>query len=120
MGGLTVDYVLNPFLAHFVGDYLLQTDAMAAQKKRSSLWCMAHVAAYMLPFLVCGLAWWQLALVAVQHYAQDRTNFVVWLMRVKGSPGFANVPWGVVVTDNTLHVLWIALIVALGGGCAHG
>jgi len=99
--------------AHLIGDYLLQNDWMAQHKKTSSFHCAIHVLCYMLPFLLCGLSWWQLILIALQHYVVDRTNFVMWLMDFKGSHIFAtNVcsPWSLIVTDNILHILWIALV----------
>jgi hypothetical protein len=102
--------------AHLIGDYLIQTDWMAANKKASSTACMVHVATYMLPFLFTPLAWWQLALIAAQHFAQDRTQFVPWFMRVKGSSGFMQSPlspWSIIVTDNILHVLFMAAVAAV-------
>jgi len=101
-------------LAHLVGDYLLQTDKMALGKKTSSLICLIHVATYSLPFLTCRITWWQLLLIAGQHFAQDRTGFVVWFMKWKGSEQFATgpcSPWSIIITDNILHILWIALVV---------
>jgi hypothetical protein len=103
-------------LAHFVGDYFLQTDFMAANKKKSSCVCLFHVVTYLVPFLLTPLLWWQIGLIGLQHFAQDRTNFVVWLMRVKGSEDFAKppfAPWSIIVTDNILHILWIAFVAAM-------
>ncbi len=108
--------MLNPYLAHLIGDYLLQNDWMASGKKSSSWICLAHVATYLLPFLFCGLAWWQLVFIAAQHFAQDRTMFIGWFMRVKGSGQFAQppmAPWSIIVADNIVHVLFIALVVYL-------
>jgi len=102
--------------AHLIGDYIIQTDWMATGKKRSWSIAAVHVLTYLLPFLFCGLTWWQLALIGTQHLVQDRTRLVVWLMRVKGSAAFARPPcgpWSVIVTDNILHVLWIASVAAL-------
>ena len=102
--------------AHLIGDYLLQNDWMANSKKRSSWICAVHVLAYLLPFLFTPLAWWQLALIGVEHFAQDRTGVVVWLMRTKGSAAFASgpcAPWSIIVTDNILHVLFMAGVAAL-------
>jgi hypothetical protein len=107
---------MSPILAHFIGDFILQNDKMASNKKKSSLWCGIHVVCYMLPFLLCGLAWWQLLLIAAQHFAIDRTGFVLWFMKVKGQASFASgpcSPWSVIVVDNILHILWIAFIVWL-------
>ncbi len=103
--------------AHLIGDYLLQCDWMALHKKNSSFRCFVHIVWYMIPFHWCGLNWWQFALIAVQHYIVDRTNFVAWFMKVKGQNEFATgvcFPWSQIVVDNILHILWIALVVWLG------
>jgi hypothetical protein len=102
--------------AHLIGDYFIQNDWMAQKKKESSFRCLVHVITYMIPFLFCGLVWWQLVLIAIQHYIVDRSNFVKWFMDIKGSHIFAtNVcfPWSMIVVDNILHILWIAFIVWL-------
>ena len=99
--------------AHLIGDYLIQTDWMAQGKKKSSWICTVHVVTYMLPFLFCGFQEWQLAVIAVEHFIQDRTNIVVWLMNFKGSADFAKppmAPWSIIVTDNILHILFVALV----------
>ena len=52
----------------------------------------------------------------VREWVQDRTGFVVWLMNMKGSDKFAKppmAPWSIIVTDNILHILWIAWVVSL-------
>jgi len=62
------------------------------------------------------LAWWQIVLIGAQHFAQDRTTVVPWLMRVKGSAAFMQPPcgpWSIIVTDNILHVLFMAWVAAL-------
>jgi len=102
--------------AHLIGDYLLQNDWMAQNKKVSSLHCAVHILVYMLPFLFCGFLWWQLAIIALQHYAVDRTNFIMWFMKWKGSEKFATgpcFPWSVIVTDNITHILTIAFVASL-------
>ena len=107
---------LNWVLAHLLGDFIFQTHEMAVKKKTSSIFCSIHVVSYMIPFLLCGMASWQLLLIAAQHFLQDRTNFVVWFMKAKGSAGFTEspmAPWSIIVTDNILHILWIAFVVWL-------
>jgi hypothetical protein len=102
--------------AHLIGDYLLQNDWMALNKKNKSFNCLMHVLTYCLPFLLCALAPWQIVLIGIQHFIQDRTNLVVWLMKIKGSGQFASgpcSPWSIIITDNILHVLWIAFVVWL-------
>lgn len=102
--------------AHLIGDYLIQNDWMAMNKKKSSLACTVHVATYMIPFAFCGFRWWQIALIALQHWLVDRTQFISWFMRVKGSSNFSNgvcFPWSDIVVDNISHIIWIALIASL-------
>ena len=106
--------MLSPIIAHLVGDYILQNDYLALNKKKSSIVCLLHVLSYMVPFLLCGLTSLQLSLIAVQHYIIDRTNFVLWFMDWKGSESFARgpcAPWSVIVMDNIIHILWIYFVV---------
>lgn len=75
-----------------------------------------HTLTYMFPFLFVGMGWWRLLLIGVQHFVQDRTGAVVWLMRKTDHARFAEPPmgpWSIVVTDNILHILWIAGVAAL-------
>jgi hypothetical protein len=106
-------WTMHWIYAHLIGDYLLQTDWMAQNKKKNDFACTIHVAVYMVPFLLCGFTWWQMLLIAGQHYLLDRTELVGWLMTIKGSPRFREAPyapWSTVITDNILHILWIALV----------
>jgi hypothetical protein len=100
--------------AHLIGDYFLQNDWMALNKKTKSVPALVHVIFYCIPFLFCNLEWWQFSLIGLQHFIQDRTNFVVWFMKFKGSEKFASgpcAPWSIILTDNILHILFIAFIV---------
>lgn len=102
--------------AHLIGDFIIQNDFMASGKKKSSLICLLHICTYMIPFLLCGLTWYQLVLIGVQHFFQDRTNVVIWIMKKKGSGYFATgplSPWSIIVTDNILHILWIEIVLWL-------
>ena len=101
--------------AHLIGDYILQNDWMAQNKKSFTLPCLIHVTFYMLPFLLCNFSWWQMLLIAAQHYILDRTTFVGWFCKMKGSGQFVSqdsilFPWSWIVMDNILHVLWIAFV----------
>lgn len=101
-------------LAHLIGDYLLQDDWMAKGKKESWNIAVAHTLAYMIPFLfVDDINIIKFILIAIQHLVQDRTNFIVWFMKFKGSEEFAQppmAPWSIIITDNIFHILWIAFI----------
>ena len=99
--------------AHLIGDFLLQTDWMAQGKKQNSWICLVHVITYMVPFLLTDLVWWQLLCIAVQHFLQDRTDFVLWLMLRSGKEQFTqppSAPWSIIVVDSIVHILFIALI----------
>ena len=107
---------MNIYLAHLIGDYLMQNDWMALNKKKNTWACLAHVVTYMIPFLLTPLAIWQILLIGLQHYLIDRTQFVMWFMKVKGSEKFATgpcSPWSIIVVDNILHILFIAWIASL-------
>jgi len=102
--------------AHFIGDYVIQNGWMARGKKKSSFVCAVHVGTYMIPYLFCGLLWWQLALIAVQHFIQDRTHIVDWWMKFYCGEEFTNppwTPWSPVVIDNIWHLLWVYFVVSL-------
>ena len=102
--------------AHLIGDYIIQNDWMAMNKKKSTPICLVHIATYMIPFLWCGFNWWQMLLIAAQHFVLDRTNIVMWFMKVKGSEGFATgvcFPWSVITVDNAMHFLWMAWVASL-------
>ena len=102
-------------IGHLVGDYLLQNDWMALNKKKQSLNCAVHVTLWTLA--VCAFAgWWTLPAIAVlwlTHYAQDRTNIIMWWMtKVNRQQQFATgpcAPWSIIVVDNVWHVvaLWV-------------
>lgn len=105
---------MSPYIAHLIGDFLIQTEWMAVNKKRDSWVCGVHVLTYLLPFLFCHLAWWQIGLIGLQHFAQDRSAFVLWWMRA-----WKRVPeqyWGGIplYVDQTWHLLWIHIILLLG------
>jgi len=102
--------------AHLIGDFLLQTDFMAKEKKNSLGMAMIHGLFYMIPFLFVGIHPVGLGLIFLQHVVQDHSNFVIWFMQIKGSKQFTlppMSPWSIIVTDNILHILWIAMLAHL-------
>lgn len=106
-------------IAHLIGDFILQNDFMANHKKRNSWVCLLHVLLYVFPFVCLNMFWWQLVLIGVQHYIQDRSSFINWFMRAKGSVQFATgacSPWSIILTDNIIHLIWIYFVVWLVHG----
>lgn len=109
-----LNFTLHYIYAHLIGDYILQNDWMASNKKKYSLVCLIHVVTYLIPFLFTELSAIQLLLIGIQHFIQDRTNLVVWFMKAKGSKEFTKppmAPWGIFITDNIIHLLFIQLII---------
>ena len=105
---------MNPFIAHLVGDFILQNEWMAVNKRHTSFVCLVHVLVYLLPFLLTGLAWWQLVLIGVTHFAQDRSGFVFWWMKT-----YKRVPeehWGGIplLVDQGFHLMMIEFALMLG------
>lgn len=102
------------FLGHLVGDYVLQTDWMAENKKHKTLPCVIHCVVW--AGCVIFFAGWGLIpflLLFVAHYIQDRTYLVRQWMHLIGQDHFATgpySPWGMVIIDNTFHLLQIWLI----------
>lgn len=105
---------LHWLVAHFIGDYLLQNDWMALNKKKSNIVCSIHVALYILPWLFTAVTPLQFALIALQHWLQDRTSFISWYCRTMGSFQLEltkdSLPWGHFIVDNIFHILWILAV----------
>ena len=104
---------MNPFVVHLIGDFILQNEWMVENKKIKSIVCFVHVLVYLIPFLLTGLQWWQILLIGVQHFAQDRSQFVFWWMRVwkKVDPEkWDQLP---LYVDQAFHLMWIEVVVLL-------
>jgi hypothetical protein len=102
---------LHWIYAHLIGDYLLQNDWMAVGKKKSHWINLIHVFTYMLPFLLTSMEWWQLLLIATQHYIQDKWGFINWFCRITGKFQRDVVKvWGHIIVDNVFHILWMYLV----------
>jgi hypothetical protein len=105
---------MNPFVAHLIGDFILQNEWMATKKTQSSFVCMVHVLVYLVPFLLCNLQWWQIALIGAQHFVEDRKMlFTSFWMRV-----WKRVPpenWNLrLFVDQAFHIVWIEVVVLIG------
>lgn len=118
--------MISALVGHLVGDYLLQNDVQALNKKRPGLkgmfCCVLHCAIWTAS--VCAFSrWFDVASVSVlfgSHFLQDRTNVVRWYMTAIGQEAFATgscSPWSIIVVDNVFHVVTIwAVWMLLHGG----
>ncbi len=102
-------------IGHLVGDYLIQNDWMAQNKKQRTWPCLVHVTLYTLS--VCLFArWyepWQIAAVFLPHFAIDRSAFVVQYMKAIGQGKFMQPPlgpWSIIVVDNVWHLVCLYVV----------
>jgi hypothetical protein len=104
---------MNYLVAHLIGDYILQNDFQAQNKRKSSWVCALHCTLYSgIMFCYTGWPWWVMFLVWVEHFLQDRTPFVAWFMRFNRQERFMQPPlgpWSMIVVDNTFHLTFLFL-----------
>lgn len=119
--------IVKGLIAHFVGDYILQSHWMAVEKVHRWVPAVVHGVCYTLPFLFLTRDVLALAVIGGTHIVLDRyrvAKYVVWLKNQIGpashrpswaeardNAGFsAATPAGLamalmIVVDNTIHVL---------------
>ncbi|EME69464.1 hypothetical protein H261_13384 [Paramagnetospirillum caucaseum] len=111
----------DQFVAHLVGDFVLQSDWMASEKVRSHFAAAVHVVVYTLPFLFISQDPAVLAVIAGTHFIIDRwrlARYVVWVKNLpwrpwaecsatgshESRPLFLTV-WLLIIVDNTMHII---------------
>lgn len=113
----------DQFLAHLIGDYVIQSDWMANHKTRNLSIALAHATCYavcFLPFQPSLRAWLVILLThaIIDHYRLAR--YVVWAkewLSPTRPPPLAECPtgyhkdkppwlavWLLILADNTLHI----------------
>lgn len=124
------EVLASAIVGHLVGDYLLQNDWMAINKKKRTLPCVVHSLLWTLA--VMGFAgwygatevgyanekyWfdaWVFATLFGTHFIQDRTAIVLfWMTSINSQKAFAappTAPWSIIVVDNVWHVLTIWIV----------
>lgn len=102
--------LIDAIVGNLVGDYLLQNDFLALNKKSNSLVCAIHCAIWTL--CVCLFSGWHsplvIALLFVSHFIQDRTQIIAWYMDSVGQKSFRTgicAPWSSIFVDNVFHIL---------------
>jgi hypothetical protein len=133
---MTAATVLGILLAHLVGDYLLQSDWMAAEKAKRWWPAWAHALTYGLPHLAVTRSIPALAVIVVTHAVIDHyrlARHVCWAKNQLAPTGYRS-PWAectatgypagkpvwlatwlMIIADNTIHlainaatVYWLA------------
>jgi hypothetical protein len=124
-------FTADQFVAHAVGDYILQSDWMADNKTKSSVAAAIHAITYTLPFLFITWSPAALAVICGTHFVIDRwrlARFVVWAKNYPypgalgwsecsatgyppSKPPFLSI-WLLIIADNIMHVVCNALAIA--------
>lgn len=71
----------DQLLCHAIGDYVFQSDWMAASKTQKTTAALAHVVTYTVPFLALTTSWKALLFIAGTHFVIDRwrlARYVCW------------------------------------------
>lgn len=110
-------------VGHFVGDFLLQNDWLAKEKKNSDIVCALHVFIYTtMVMLFTGWSNHDLAphiflMIAIPHFLIDRGQFVSKYMDFMGQDEFKKhlAPWSMIWVDQSFHFLCLYLVSLLIG-----
>ena len=122
---MITETLASAIVGHLVGDYLLQNDWMALNKKketRTGYWaCNVHCVIWTVCVMTFAQWWtavngyWICGLLLATHIIQDKTQIISWWMRLKwkdqskfAQPPMA--PWSLIVVDNVWHILTIWLV----------
>ena len=108
--------LFESLLCHLVGDYWLQNDWMALNKKKNALIALTHSLVYTIPFLFITQSFWALFVICITHALIDGTDLVHRLNRIKNwnfntDDGYDSerpiwlTVWLIILQDNTLHLL---------------
>jgi hypothetical protein len=113
---------MSELLAHAFGDYVVQSDWMAAEKTKRHGPALLHAASYAACFLPITRNWRALAVIGGTHFVIDRwrlAKHVGWAKNqfapAAARPGHtatgygADKPdwmavWLLIITDNTMHL----------------
>ncbi|QQS22966.1 DUF3307 domain-containing protein [bacterium] len=120
---MNIELFIFAFLAHLVGDYLIQTEYEASNKPKGSFfnWALLiHVVKYTvcvgLAIAWCGASYWWIVWIFATHYVLDRRAFIIWWRRKimrSSEKSIKNDWWLNVIVDQIFHILTIAVIAIL-------
>ncbi len=107
--------LLLAIIGHLVGDYLLQNDWMALNKKAQFWPCLVHCTLWSLSvILFAGWLSFSIFLLLIgTHVIQDHTFIIRRWMKWVGQEQFATgpcAPWSIIVVDNVWHIVTLCAI----------
>lgn len=106
-------------LLHLLGDYVLQTNAMAQNKTSSHKWALLHAFIYSIGFAFIVPSVWAWLVIFGTHFLIDRYRLAVyWIRWYNRIPAAAAGPFGydaatppwlagwlLIIIDNTFHLV---------------
>lgn len=114
----------DQILAHLVGDYILQSDWMANEKRKKTVAAVIHGLTYTLPFLFLTTSVWAIWFIFLTHVIIDRFGLARYVVWAKNRPYPGSLPWKdctgtgyppdrppflavwlLIIADNTLHLI---------------
>lgn len=113
---------MSEFLAHAVGDYVVQSDWMAAEKTKRHGPALLHAASYAACFLPLTRSWKALMVIGGTHFVIDRWRLAKHVGWAKNqiapkahrpshtATGYGDdkpdwmAVWLLIITDNTMHL----------------
>ncbi len=114
----------DQIIAHFVGDYILQSDWMVREKSRRWLAALVHVIFNTLPILFLNTNPVTLTIIAGTHLVIDRLRLARYVIWIKNYPWPGSRPWSeckdtgfdqdvpkymaawlLIIVDNSIHIL---------------
>lgn len=112
-------FTLDAVIAHFVGDYFLQSNEMSQRKTKEWRIAAWHGITYSLPFILLDPSLIAFLVILVTHIIIDRlrlTTYISWIRNGANYDRKANfgyppeVPaflsiWLMIIVDNLTHVL---------------
>lgn len=134
MAEMTAWTAFGLLIAHMLGDYVIQSDWMAAEKTKRWWPAVAHAATYTLPFLIVTRSPLALLVIGVTHAVIDRYRLARHVCWAKNqlAPAAYRAPWSeckatgyspdkpawmsvwlMIAADNTAHIAINAAAVVL-------
>lgn len=115
----------SQILAHLIGDYILQSDWMAANKRLRSVPCAIHCLLYTACFVPITQNWISIGIIFASHFAIDRFGLARYIVYLKNALSPEPMPawedcnttgyhherpawlatWLTIIADNTLHLI---------------
>jgi hypothetical protein len=118
---------ISQLILHLFGDFIIQNDWMALNKKKKGFKgfsaCFIHCLLYALPFLLIA-GYVQVFFIFITHYVIDRYNVVTWFLSKRNGVDMSNYGfssnrpeyisvWLNIITDNTFHLMCNYLILSI-------